>query len=240
MSKTIVVLGAGTGHGPAVARRFGHEGYRVALVARNENRLTALAGQLEEEGVEAAVFPADLAQPSGIPALIDAIRGHFTRIDVVSYAPLDLSSFMPAADLTPETMQRHLDLYFLTPIALVRAVLGELTGRGEGSILITQSTSATRPAPHLSGVGPAMAATRNYVRSLAQEIAGSGVHAATLQIGSMITGSAVHEALRSGALTHDTAFTEIDPSDIADALWQMHVERDVFDRELTQKAAVPA
>ncbi|MGV9298715.1 MULTISPECIES: SDR family NAD(P)-dependent oxidoreductase [Amycolatopsis] len=232
MSKTLVLLGAGTGLGPAVARRFGREGFRIALVARNRERLAALADQLAAEGVEAAAFPADLARPVEIPALVDAIRSRFARIDVVSYAPLDLNGFTPAAELTPATAQRLLDLYFLTPIALVQAVLGELRDRGEGSILISQSVSATRPAPVLSGIGPAMAATRNYIQSLAAEISSDGVHAATLQIGAMIRGSAVDAALRSGVVEPNSEFPEIDPADIAETLWEMHVKRDTSDLQL--------
>ncbi|MFB9930132.1 SDR family NAD(P)-dependent oxidoreductase [Amycolatopsis halotolerans] len=232
MSKTLVLLGAGTGLGPAIARRFGREGFRVALVARNRERLAALADQLGAEGIEAAAFPADLARPVEIPALIDAIRHRFARIDVVLYAPLDLNGFTPAADLTTATAQQLLDLYFLTPIALVQAVLGELRDRGEGSVLISQSVSATQPAPVLSGIGPAMAATRNYLQSLAAEIAPDGVHAATLQIGAMIRGSAVHAALLSGALEPNTEFPEIDPADIAETLWELHAKRDTSDLQL--------
>ncbi|WP_406639333.1 SDR family NAD(P)-dependent oxidoreductase [Amycolatopsis sp. WGS_07] len=232
MSRTLVVLGAGTGLGPAIARRFGREGFRVALVARNRDRLAALADGLAEEGVEAAAFTADLARPAEIPALVDTIRNRFGRIDVVSYSPLDLNGFTPAADLIPAIQQQLLDLYFLTPMALVQAVLGELRERGEGSILISQSVSATEPAPVLSGIGPAMAATRNYIQSLSAEISPDGVHAATLQIGAMIRGSAVHAALRSGEIEPNTEFPEIEPADIAETLWEMHAKRDASDRQL--------
>ncbi|MGW7534730.1 SDR family NAD(P)-dependent oxidoreductase [Amycolatopsis sp. NPDC054798] len=232
MSKILVLLGAGTGLGPAIARRFGREGFRVALVARNRDRLAALADRLASEGIEAAVFPADLARPSEIPALVDAIRDRFERIDVVLYAPLDLNGFTPAADLTATVMQRLLDLYFLTPIALVQAVLGELRDRGEGSILISQSVSATQPAPGLSGIGPAMAATRNYLQSLAAEIEPDGVHAATLQIGALIEGSAVHAALLSGAIAPNVDFPQIDPAGIAETLWEMHTKRDATDLQV--------
>ena len=46
MSKTIAVFGAGPGMGRSVARRFGREGFQVALVARNQTRLDAFAGEL--------------------------------------------------------------------------------------------------------------------------------------------------------------------------------------------------
>ncbi|ACU37133.1 SDR family NAD(P)-dependent oxidoreductase [Actinosynnema mirum] len=221
---TVLVLGVGTGLGPAVARRFGREGYRVALVARNRDRLAALAAQLAGEGVEAAPFTADLSRPAEVPELVERVRARFGRIDVVVFAPLDLAGFTPAAELTAQAAGRLVDLYYLTPVALVRAVLDEL--RGGGSVLIAQSVSATEPAPDLSGIGPAMAATRNYAQSLAAEVARHGVHVATLQIGGMITGSAVHAALRSGAIDPDVDFPELDPADVAEELWRSHTARD--------------
>lgn len=223
---TAVLLGVGTGLGPALARRFGREGHRVALVARDHDRLAALAGELAGEGVEAEPFTADLSHPAEVPDLVERVRARFGRIDVVVCAPLDLSGFTPAAELTPQVAGRLVDLYYLTPVAVVRAVLGELRERGGGSVLIAQSVSATHPAPRLSGIGPAMAATRNYAQSLFAEVARHGVHVATLQIGGMITGSAVHAALRSGAITPDVDFPELDPAEVAEALWRSHTERD--------------
>lgn len=235
MARTIVVAGAGVGLGAALSRRFGREGFRVALVARGRDRIAALAETLAAEGVEAAAFPADLARPAEIPALVSAIRERFGRIDVLSYAPSGMDGFTAAADLTPAVMQRLLDLYLLTPIALVQAVLPELRERGDGSILVTQGISATHPMPGLSGLGPAMAAARNYVQSLAGEISGPGLYAATLQIGAMVTGSAAHTALLSGAIQPDvdlTGITEIAPATIAETLWQMHAKREVSDLQL--------
>src|SRR5580704_17592796 len=61
MSKTIAVFGAGPGMGRSVARRFGREGFQVALVARNQTRLDAYTGELAADGITAAGFAGDLA-----------------------------------------------------------------------------------------------------------------------------------------------------------------------------------
>src|SRR3954449_5253317 len=100
MSRTVVVFGAGTGLGAAVARRFGREGYRVALVARTRSRVDALVASLAGEGIEAAAFTADLAETSEMPAVIRRIRERFGRIDVVEYAPITTDLFTAASTLT--------------------------------------------------------------------------------------------------------------------------------------------
>ncbi|EKX63313.1 SDR family NAD(P)-dependent oxidoreductase [Streptomyces ipomoeae] len=200
VSKVIAVFGAGTGLGVSVARRFGREGFRVALVARRKDRLDALVARLADEGVEAAAFPADLSNPAVAPALVDAIRDHFGRIDVVEYAPIaGDQSFTPATALDAATLEKLSRLFLLTPVEVFRAVLPEMTERGDGALLMTTGYSAVRPMPHLSGVGPVMSAARNYLHSLNGELADKGVYAGTLSVAAMITGSEAAEAVEAGS-----------------------------------------
>lgn len=120
MSKTIAIFGAGTVLGISAARRFGREGYQVALIGRRAPALGALVDDLMEEGINAAAFPADLAQTSSVPELIRSISIPFGGIDVVAYSPATANSFLPANELTADVMQSYLNLYLLTPIEIVR------------------------------------------------------------------------------------------------------------------------
>ncbi|MGP4104750.1 hypothetical protein [Nonomuraea sp. KM90] len=64
MSEVIAVFGAGIAARRLRARRFGRENFRVALAARRKDRLDAPVEQLAGEGIEAAAFTADLAEPA--------------------------------------------------------------------------------------------------------------------------------------------------------------------------------
>ncbi|WP_433472617.1 SDR family NAD(P)-dependent oxidoreductase [Spirillospora sp. CA-142024] len=248
MSKVIAVFGAGTGLGVSVARRFGREGFRVALVARRKERLDALVAQLAGEGVEAAAFPGDLSDPAGVPALVDAIRGHYGRIDVVEYGPIggDMS-FTPAARLDAATLEGLSRLLLLTPVEVFRAVLPEMTERGDGAVLMTTGYTAVQPMPQLGGPGPVMAAARNHLYSLNAELADSGVYAGTLTVAAMIAGS---EAAEAAEVEDDDRFTGaafpvVDPSELAEHYWDMYTKRDrveqAYPAELTPQAGgVPA
>jgi len=248
MSKVIAVFGAGTGLGLAVARRFGREGFRVALVARRKERLDALVAQLTDEGVEAAAFPADLSDPAGVPALVDAIRSHFGRIDVVEYGPTGADqAFTPATQLDAATLERISRVLLLTPVELFRSVLPEMTDRGDGALLMTTGYSAVTGVPHLSGPGPVMAAARNYVYSLNGELAGSGVYAGTLTIAAMITGSEAAEATTKGDIElpdNGVEFPVVHPDELAGHYWDMYTRRDRVEQahpvELTPQAGFPA
>jgi NAD(P)-dependent dehydrogenase (short-subunit alcohol dehydrogenase family) len=230
MPKTIVIFGAGTGLGSSVARRFGSEGYQVALVGRRPAPLRALVSELAGIGVDAAAFPADLSDTAAIPDLLATITAHYGRIDVVEYAPITTAPFTPAADLTPEAMQGFINLYLLTPIEIVNRVLPPMLARGFGGILIGQGSSASQPAPFMSGVGPAMAAARNYIHSLHGEVAARGVYAGSLLVNAMIAGSAGHAAMTSGELTldlpDDFVIPTVDPAELAELLWHQLDRRD--------------
>ncbi|MFG2964820.1 MULTISPECIES: SDR family NAD(P)-dependent oxidoreductase [unclassified Streptomyces] len=242
MSKVIAVFGAGTGLGVSVARRFGKEGFRVALVARRKERLDALVTRLADEGVEAAAFAADLSDPAGVPALVDAIRDRFGRIDVVEYGPIGGDvSFTPAARLEAAALERFSRLLLLTPVELFRTVLPELTERGDGALLMTTALTAVQPMPQLSGPGPVMAAARNYLYSLNAELAGTGVYAGTLTVGAMITGSEaagqagdVEDDMRAAGL----AVHVVHPDELAEHYWDMYTRRDRVEQVHPAAAAV--
>ncbi|WP_327144256.1 SDR family NAD(P)-dependent oxidoreductase [Nocardia sp. NBC_01327] len=224
MSKVIAVFGAGTGLGASVARRFGKEGFRVALVARRKDRLEALAGELAEDGIEAVAFAADLSDPAQAPALITDIRRHFGRIDVVEYGPIGLDqTFTPAAELDATIIAGLVPLLLLTPIEVVRAVLPEWIERGDGAFLLTNGHTAVQPLPNLSGLGPVMAAARNYVFSLHGELAEAGIYAGTLAIAAYIARSEIAE---SNSITTESGFPVVDPDDLAEHYWLMYVARD--------------
>lgn len=81
--------------GRPVARRFGREGFQVALVARNPARLDAFTGELAKEGIEAAGFAGDLADRSALPAMIEAVTGRFGPVGVLEpLNPADLADAM--------------------------------------------------------------------------------------------------------------------------------------------------
>ena len=230
MARVIAVFGAGAGRGVALARRFGREGFRVALVARRKDRLEQLAEQLRGEGIEAKTFAADLNDPAGVQALISAIRADLGRIDVVEYGPIGIGRhFIPVAELHADTLRNYLPLLLLTPVEVVRALLPEWTERGDGTFLLTHGASAVHPLPGISGTGAIMAATRSYLYSLNGGLAGTGVYAGTLAIAGLIAGSDIAATLNDSPRDSDSLAANlpvIDPAELADQYWEMYTTRD--------------
>lgn len=233
MTQVIAVFGAGPGLGSAVARRFGREGFDVALVARRPEPLAALVEELSAEGITARAFPADLSDRQGASGVAERIREEMGRIDTVYYGPVGAEvGFTPARSLTSNELRVNLELLTLAAVDVVQAVLPEMIERRSGAILFGFGTTASQPVPNLSGAGPAMAATRNYAHSLAAELSEHGVHVGSLLISALIQGSAAHAALTGGDDSAALPYPVVDPDTLAEALWTMAAEGSPVETQL--------
>jgi NADP-dependent 3-hydroxy acid dehydrogenase YdfG len=230
MSKTIAVFGAGPGMGRSVARRFGREGFRVALVARNQERLNAFTGELAANGVEAAGFAADFADRDVLPGVVEAITARFGPVDVLEYAPsgLDwLTRQVPVRDADAASFEFPLDLLLRTPAALVRLLLPGMLQRGSGAVLFGLPVMV-RPVPQVGNVATVAAAARAYLHNLHADLAGTGVYAGLVQVAGLVGES---DAARFVTENWDPKMLPVplDPADLAGALWDLYLKRDRFE-----------
>lgn len=224
--KTIAIFGAGTGLGASVAARFGREGYKVALVARNAAGLDLLKAKLAEQGIEAYSFPADLTDLANVPSLVQAIEAQLGAIDVALFSPISNSAyFVPAVDLQASYLQSILPLLTLAPIELARTLMPGMRSRGDGAFIVADGMSAIVPVAGMSGPGPAFAATRNYLMTLHDEVQPDGVFAGMLHVGAMINNSTGMAAALAAGMVLDS-FPVVDPDTLADEVWSLATERD--------------
>lgn len=220
---TIVVCGAGPGLGRSVARRYGREGYDVALVARRAEPLASLADDLRAEGLAVHPLAADLADEASVGRLADRIRQEVGEPDVLYYAPTSADmAFVPAENLTPAIVAGNSGLLVETLVALVGEFLPHMLKQHSGAILTAQGATALTGRPQMSGPGPAMAAQRNYLQSLEKEVGDRGVFVGRLYIAALIKGSAIDLAMQQAGGKPLPAAALIDPDTLADRLWKMH------------------
>lgn len=204
-----LITGASDGIGRAIARRAAADGLNVILAARSEDRLRALATELEQaHGVEAHVVPVDLSQPTGVRALIEAVGRRDVGLAVLA------AGFGTNGPLTDSPMSDELEMIGVnvTAVAQLSQVFARLmTARKRGGIVLFGSVLGWQGVPGQANY----AATKAYVQSLAEGLHGelkpNGVDVLCVAPGPVHTGFAA----RAG-MTMTSAAT---PDVVADAAW---------------------
>ena len=91
---TIAIIGAGRGLGAAVARKFGAEGFAVALLSRNQQHVDDLAADLSGDGLDARGYAADVRDPKSLTAALDRAAQDLGPIEVLEYSPIPQPEFL--------------------------------------------------------------------------------------------------------------------------------------------------
>ena len=179
-TQTAVVTGASSGIGEMLAKIFAENGYDLVLVARSEDKLASLAGQLKSD-TEAKVWvePADFSCRSAAKKLASRLAKQNIDVDVLVNCAgvLEHGSFV---DLPGSAQQDMIDLNISGLTRMLTHFLPPMIARGQGRILNVASIAAFQPVPSLA----TYAATKAYVlslsESLAEELNGTGVSVTAL------------------------------------------------------------
>jgi NAD(P)-dependent dehydrogenase (short-subunit alcohol dehydrogenase family) len=182
----IAVVGAGPGLGLAVARRFGLEGYRVALVARNAERLETMRRELAADGIHAAAFAADCVDGDQIVRALSQAQRELGEIDVLVYNAARLGLRASPLELSPGSFNRSLQVDVVSALVAVQTVMPSMQERQRGTILLTGGSWAMRPSAEWCAPGAGKAALRNLGASLAEDFRPRNVHVAVVTIGGWI------------------------------------------------------
>lgn len=216
----IAIIGAGPGMGLAIAKKFGAQGFRVALGSRTPERLDPLVKELATQRIEATTFQVNVFDHASVAAGLATATDHFGAIDVLEFSPVDPSLPRVApSQVTHENAQVQIDFYVHGAIAAVSAVLPAMLVHGSGTILFTTGASSVFPNPMMGNIGPAAAWLRNWALALHAEVAPQGVQVAHVAINAWI-------GRQPGA----------EPDAIAQLHWELHSSRDDTERVFSPPA----
>ena len=179
----IVIIGAGPGLGAAVARRFGREGFSIALIARNQSKIDAMAAELTAAGFTASAYAADVRTPASLEAALKRAAAELGPITALQYSPLPSRDYLkPVLEMTPELALEALQFSTLGLIHAVRAVLPAMRQAGSGSIIMINGGTSVKARADFAGTSVAFPAESAYGEMLHDALAGEGVRVNQLVI----------------------------------------------------------
>lgn len=173
-----VITGASSGLGLEFAHLAAADGYRTLLIARRQERLQALAVDLEHRcGVPAAILAADLADPADVDRLVGWLESEPVNL-LINNAGFGLLG--PFADQPAGEIEAMLAVNVVAPTRLARAALPGMISRQRGRILNVASMAAFQPGPMMAGYYASKAFVLSLSEALWSECRGSGVSVTAL------------------------------------------------------------
>lgn len=174
--KIVLVTGASTGIGAAVAKGFAGQGARVAM---NYGSSTAEAEDVRDEiaatGGEAHLFQADIADPDAVARMVAGVVSHFGKLDVVVCNAGGLVGRTGLPEISGEFYDQVMDLNVRSVVTTCAAAIPHLIA-SRGNVIVTGSIAAqTGGGAGASLYAASKAAVQNLVKSYAKEYAGQGV-----------------------------------------------------------------
>jgi short-subunit dehydrogenase len=159
------VIGASTGIGAEVARQLLAAGAKVALSARSEVGLRAVAGAAAKAGGNARIEPLDVTRTAEIESAWARITQAWSRVDLVLVVAGTHREFR-AWDLTADGARALLEVNLHGPIAVVATVVPRLLAQGRGAIGLVSSLAGYRGLPKALVYGASKAALINFAEAL--------------------------------------------------------------------------
>ena len=206
-----VISGVGPGTGSALVRRFANGGYRVAMLARNAERLNDLAGQVSS----ARAYVCDVSNPSQVDLALASIEREMGAPSVLVHNAVGgaWGTFM---DIDPAVLNANFQVNTMGLLYLARHVAPAMIASGRGAIIVTGNTSAQRGRANFAGFAPTKAAQRILAEAMARDLGPKGVHVAYIVIDAVIDVPWARQRYKDKS---DDFF--IAPTAIADEAWHV-------------------
>lgn len=182
--KTVMITGASRGIGASTARLFADAGANVALVARSENRIAELAGEI---GPRAIAIPCDVSRYWEVAKAVEATKQTFGGLDILinNAGVIDPISHLATSD--PEAWGHAIDINLKGVYYGMRAVLPDMIAAGSGTIITISSGAAHSPIEAWSHYCSSKAGAAMLTASADKETATHGLRVMGLSPGTVAT-----------------------------------------------------
>lgn len=216
-----LVVGAGSGIGGAVARRFAADGYTVCVVRRRLESLDRLVKDIKAEfpSVDVHPFGCDARNEEQVEALVADIEDRIGPLRFVCFN-IGANVRFSVLDTTARVYRKVWEMASLAGFLVGRAVAARLVARGEGTIVFTGATASMRGANGFSAFSGGKASLRMLAQSMARELGPKGVHVAHVVVDGAVDSQFIRE--RFPLLLKRGPDSLVDPRAIADMYAFLH------------------
>jgi NAD(P)-dependent dehydrogenase (short-subunit alcohol dehydrogenase family) len=206
-----VISGVGPGTGSALARRFTAGGHRVAMLARNAERLASM----ERELPGAKGYACDVSDAAQVEATAERIERELGAPATLVHNAVG-GAFGSFLEIDPAVLNRNFQINTMGLLYLARRLAPAMVRAGKGNIIVTGNTSALRGKAAFAGFAPTKAAQRILTEAMARELGPKGVHVAYIVIDAVIDVPWTRERYKDKS---DEFF--IKPTAIAEEAWHL-------------------
>lgn len=173
--RVALVTGAAGGLGSAIVQAFAAHGASLVVTDQDAECCQAIASGLRARGVQAHDMAADLADPQAVRRVADSALGRFGRVDVLVCNAGIQGPAGPLFDTRDDDWSRVMAVNVQSAVALTRALVPGMAGRGGGSVVLMASIAALRGNKAIGLYGMSKAALAQLARNLAVEWGPQGV-----------------------------------------------------------------
>ncbi len=218
--KCAVIMGAGTGTGAEIAKRFAAGGYAVAAARRSTDALAPLVEEIEQAGGKARAFGVDASNEEAVTGLFDEAESTLGPVEVAVFNAAGFT-MGPVVDTTTEAFTDMWRASALGGFLVGREAARRMVPRSEGTIIFTGATAAMKASANFAAFASGKHGLRAVAQSMAKELGPKGIHVAHAIIDGIIDVPRVHEQMPELAASKGRDGL-LDPKTIADAYYWLH------------------
>jgi short-subunit dehydrogenase len=178
-NQTAVITGASSGIGWALAKELAAHGCRLGLLARRQDKLEELAGEIRAAGGTAAIAVASVADRQQTVAAIHSLRDQLGPVDLL-IANAGVGMPTQIEPLNIDQVETMFKVNTLGVVYSIEAVLPEMLQRGQGHLAAVSSLAAYKGLPGESGYCASKAAVNTYMEGLRIQLASRGIAVTTI------------------------------------------------------------
>ena len=209
-----MITGLGEGTGGYTAKKFAKEGYRIAMLARSEERLVRFERELEgSKG-----YVCDVSNIEHLVEICYKIKDEMGAPEVLIHNAVK-GNFETLLDGKPEWLEQNFRINTTSLMYLAHALIPDMIKSKKGVIIVTGNTAAKRGIANTPYFAPTKAAQRILAQSLARDFGPKGIHVAYLMVDASINTPWTRTRIEKQINQPDIIFAQ--PEDIADEIYHI-------------------